>query len=224
MLCQQASAQPGLCAACVADLPALTASCRLCAEPLPGAPASELCCARCQQRPPPWAACQAVLPYAWPVDVALQRLKYARQLGFARAFGELLAQHAARHCADVDALCPVPLHRLRHLRRGFNQADELSKPLRRATRLPWLRNVRRVRHTAAQSGLGLQARRKNLRHAFRAYGALQCRHPLIIDDVMTTGETCRQLAAALLRHGADQVSVLVVARAAARQLDAGLNA
>jgi predicted amidophosphoribosyltransferase len=39
------------------------------------------------------------------------------------------------------------------------------------------------------------------------------RHVLIVDDVVTTGETTRQLAKVLLEHGVEKVSVLAVARA-----------
>jgi predicted amidophosphoribosyltransferase len=74
--------------------------------------------------------------------------------------------------------------------------------------------VRRVRHTKAQTGLDAIDRRRNMKAAFDAEGALEFRHPLVIDDVITTGETCRQLAATLLRAGAEKVSVLAVARAA----------
>ena len=177
---------------------------------MPATAGSDLSCARCQQRPPTWTACRAALPYAWPVDKALQRLKFARELCYAPAFGALLAEIATQEFPDVDALCPVPLHRLRQFRRGFNQAVELCRPLA----LPFVAGLRRVRHTAPQSGLDLRQRRRNLAAAFRLRGRLACRHPLIVDDVMTTGETCRQLASLLRRHGAVEVSVLVVARAA----------
>lgn len=220
--CRLHPAPAGVCDGCRADLPQLGNVCRDCAEPLPAAPQPGLCCARCQQRPPPWNACRAVLPYAWPVDVALRRLKYARQLTFAAAFGELLAQAAIADFADCDALCPVPLHRWRHLHRGFNQAEELCRPLHRRLALPLMKKVRRVRHTPPQSGLGRKARQRNLRDAFRVQGLCHYRHPLLIDDVMTTGETCRHLALALLARGADKVSVLTVARAAAADQAAGV--
>ncbi len=211
--CRLRPAPGSLCEGCRADLPQLGHTCRACAEPLPDAPQAGLICARCQQCKPPWASCRAVLPYAWPVDVALRRLKYSRQLVFAAAFGELLAEHAAQDGQGIDALCPVPLHRWRHLRRGFNQAEELCRPLQRRLALPVMQNVMRTRHTAPQSGLGRQARQKNLQDAFRVVGRCGPRHPLVIDDVMTTGETCRQLALALLAQGAESVSVLTVARA-----------
>jgi predicted amidophosphoribosyltransferase len=61
--------------------------------------------------------------------------------------------------------------------------------------------------------LSAPLRRKNLRHAFVARKKLTARHVLIVDDVVTTGETTRQLAKVLLRGGAKKVSVLAVARA-----------
>lgn len=220
--CRLHPAPASLCDGCRADLPQLGYTCSACAEPLPDAPHAGLTCARCQQSAPPWASCRAVLPYAWPVDIALRRLKYSRQLVFAAAFGELLAEHAVQDCQGIDALCPVPLHRWRHLRRGFNQAEELCRPLQRRLHLPVMRNVIRARQTAPQSGLARRARRKNLQDAFRVVGRCELRHPLLVDDVMTTGETCRQLALALLAQGAESVSVLTVARAPLGDQPAGV--
>jgi ComF family protein len=126
----------------------------------------------------------------------------------------LLLAELSLHFPDVDALVPVPLHRRRHVARGFNQAHELCRPLVRRTGLPLVRDARRIRPTAPQTGLDAVARRRNLRNAFVVVRKLRCRHPLIVDDVMTTGETCRQLALALLKAGAATVNVLTVARAA----------
>ncbi|MEX2125924.1 MAG: phosphoribosyltransferase family protein [Woeseia sp.] len=118
-----------------------------------------------------------------------------------------------QHFQDADALLPVPLHHWRHSLRGFNQAVELCKPLSRETGLPLLRSAKRIRRTRPQTGLDAAARRRNVKDAFAVTGKLNCRHPLIVDDVMTTGETCRQLAHALLDAGAVTVGVLTVARA-----------
>jgi ComF family protein len=97
--------------------------------------------------------------------------------------------------------------------RGFNQATELCRPLHRATGLPILTQAVRVRATSAQTGLHAAERKRNLENAFAVSGKLQCRHPLIVDDVITTGETCSQLAMSLMEAGAESVSVLTVARA-----------
>jgi ComF family protein len=114
---------------------------------------------------------------------------------------------------DVDALLPVPLHWLRHGVRGFNQAAELCRPLHRSTGLPVIANVVRRRRTPYQSGLAARQRRHNLAGAFAVRGALRARHVLLVDDVITTGETCSQLARELLAGGVPKVSVLALARA-----------
>jgi predicted amidophosphoribosyltransferase len=85
-----------------------------------------------------------------------------------------------------------------------------------ATGLPILTQAARIRATSAQPGLNAAERKKNLKDAFAISGKLKCRQPLIVDDVITTGETCSQLAMTLLKAGAESVSVLTVARAYAR--------
>ena len=114
---------------------------------------------------------------------------------------------------DVDALLPVPLHRRRQVLRGFNQARELSLPLARRFGLPVSDAARRRHATSYQSGLSAAERRNNLRHAFTVTGEQKYRHIVIVDDVVTTGETTRQLATTLIDVGVQQVSVLAVARA-----------
>ncbi len=74
-------------------------------------------------------------------------------------------------------------------------------------------NVRRTKFTKPQTGLDAAERRRNMKAAFEVRGALGFRHPLVIDDVITTGETCGELAGTLRRAGAERVSVLAVARA-----------
>ena len=213
VICGLSLAEGHFCGACRSDLPWTGIACERCGKPLavplpPGA-----YCSDCQLRPPPFEKAFAPLLYIFPVDGALKALKFRRQLFYAPAFGKLFLPLLEEIFADVDALLPVPLHPRRHARRGFNQAAELCRPLRRKSGLPVIGNVRRVRFTKPQSGLDALERRRNMKAAFAVHGSLYFRHPLVVDDVITTGETCRQLAGTLLAAGAERVSVLAVARA-----------
>jgi predicted amidophosphoribosyltransferase len=97
--------------------------------------------------------------------------------------------------------------------RGFNQAEELCMPLAKHTGLPILSNVKRMRATPYQSALDAGHRHSNLQLAFAVQGEISAQHVLIVDDVMTTGETCGQLAQVLLENCAQCVSALAIARA-----------
>jgi len=200
-----------VCPGCEADLVRNAPACRRCALPL--AAASDVPCGVCQAQPPPFAAVVAPLVYTYPVDVAIRQFKFHRKLWYVPGFAEILVAASASLPRDIDAVLPVPLHRLRQVRRGFNQAIELAAPVAKARGVPMLRNVVRRRRTPYQSGLPAAHRRRNLKNAFAVRGRIDACHVLIVDDVLTTGSTCRQLALLLRQHGVGSVSVLALARA-----------
>ncbi len=203
-----------ICIGCAGDLPRIHHACPRCAQPSSTPLRSGINCADCQIRPPPFVAARAPFLYEFPVDAAIKAMKFRRKLFYVPAFGALLESALAELSPDIDALLPVPLHWQRHAIRGFNQARELCKPLRKSTGLPILEAIVRSRPTPYQSGLNAKQRRRNLRRVFEVRSAIHATHVLIVDDVITTGETCRELARVLLRAGVDKVSVLAVARAA----------
>lgn len=174
-------------------------------------------CGACMQRAPrraTLAAVHAPFVYAAPLDRLLVRFKFHEDL----AAGRLLSQLMAQSLADTprpDALVPVPLHRARLRRRGYDQALELAKPLARALDLRIDGNLLvRTRATDAQSRLDADARRRNLRDAFAVRpGVALPAHVALVDDVMTTGATLRAAAAALRRAGVQRVDAWVCARA-----------
>ena len=182
-----------VCAGCDADLPRIES---------PPTPASS-----------PFETVVAPLAYEFPVDAAIKALKFQRRLFYVPAFAEMLCEACVLLPSDVDAVVPVPLHWRRRWFRGFNQAHEIARPVAKKLGVPILGNVRRKRSTPFQSGLSARERANNLRSAFSVGGDLSCKHVLIVDDVITTGTTVRQLARVLKKAGANKVSTLAIARA-----------
>lgn len=160
----------------------------------------------------PFEVARAPLEYAFPVDAAIKRLKFQRRLVYVPAFAILLQATIESLPCSLDALLPMPLHWRRQALRGFNQAAEIANVVQAATGLPLVTNVTRARHTPYQSGLTASQRRRNLRDAFRVRGPIESQHVLIVDDVITTGSTGRQLAKVLLAAGVPVVSMLAIAR------------
>ena len=131
--------------------------------------------------------------------------------------GELFSQCLLAHGAPLpEAVVPVPLALRRYRERGYNQASELALAIRRITHVTVKSDiVIRQRETTEQAGLDRKARHKNVRGAFTAVAPLRARSVAILDDVVTTGSTVRELAKVLLEAGAEQVAVWSIARTAA---------
>lgn len=191
------------------DLPWLTKQrCTICALPVPG---GEIC-GHCLKELPAFARTQALFEYGFPIDQMIQQLKYKEQLELAPMLGELMAQHLQNELPDL--WLPMPLHPNRMKERGFNQAVEIGRELAAKTGVPMQAGwATRERDTSPQAGLKREARRKNMRGAFKCHHKVAGLHVGIVDDVMTTGSTLEALAVALKLAGAKEVSCWVVARA-----------
>lgn len=106
--------------------------------------------------------------------------------------------------AEVTALVPVPLHRKKRIKRGYNQSVEWARGLSAGTGLPvYEKIVRRIKNTKSQTELNKRERQHNMRRAFRVAG--EWRHPdsahfLLLDDVVTSGTTLTELAREMQHH------------------------
>ncbi|MBD8872649.1 ComF family protein [Rhodanobacter sp. DHB23] len=200
-----------LCTACAAELPRNRCCCARCALPLP-VPAA--LCGECQRHAPPWDAAWAPFRYGWPLDRLESRFKFGRDLAAGRALATLW-QREDMPLPKPGLLLPVPLHRARLRRRGYNQALELARPLARQLAVPLRHDVLlRSRGTAAQTELDAVARRRNVRGAFAVrHGIALPVHVAVLDDVMTTGATLAECARVLKRAGVQRVDVWALARA-----------
>lgn len=201
-----------ICECCQRILPRNDNYCCHCGQPV-DAPGDQFApCGACIANPPAFDIARAPMRYEFPIDVVLKKLKYNHKLFFVPPLAGLLTPVIERELPESDVLVPVPLHRWRHARRGFNQADELCKILAKATGLPVFLSVSRRRSTRSQSGLDAAERASNVRNAFVMYDEFDFRFPLIVDDVITTGATCNELAKVLRKAGAERVGALSVAR------------
>ena len=209
LLCGRGSGSHLLCRSCADELPRLTGpGCPCCALPTP---AGERC-GRCLSHPPHYDRTLAVFSYDFPLDKLVQAFKYAHRLALGPFFGHLLAERIGD--TPPDLVIPLPLHSQRLRERGFNQALELARPVAAALQRPIeARCCARVRHTPAQAGLPWKEREKNIRSAFHCTRDLTGQRILLIDDVMTTGASLNECARTLKLHGAQEVTLLVVARA-----------
>jgi len=116
-----------------------------------------------------------------------------------------------------DLLLPTPMHWRRRLLRGFNQTLLLARDLSGRLSIPLGDSLcRRVKATPPQQGLSRSKRQKNLKDAFvlskQGKSALRNKRVALLDDVVTTGTTARELSRLLIRGGAAEVHLWALAR------------
>ena len=162
---------------------------------------------------------RAAGPYAGTLKALLHQFKYRNRFALGRALGELAFERALRSGPlEGEAVVPVPLHFWRRRERGYNQAELLSRTIAKRAGIPVRLALEKVKHRPPQAELGVLARRRNARGAYRARLPtwLVGRSVLLVDDVLTTGATADACARALRRAGASWVDVITVARVDAR--------
>ncbi|MDF2153982.1 phosphoribosyltransferase family protein [Vibrio sp. CAU 1672] len=184
--------------------------CIRCGIALPGTVSPQTCCGGCLTSPPPWQRLYTLGDYRFPLANEVQRLKDSGHLWHVPALAQLLA---SRIPAPAPLLTCVPLHWRRYLTRGFNQSDLLARHLARRLGSTYdHRLFRRSLHTTAQRGQDKNQRMHNLAHAFSLRHQPRGRHLAIVDDVVTTGSTVRQLCHLLLEAGVESIDIYCICR------------
>ncbi|MDF7679435.1 DNA utilization protein GntX [Enterobacteriaceae bacterium ESL0689] len=213
-LCQMplAIAHWGICSRCSASLIHPQPLCPQCGLP---ATTSAFPCGRCIQKPPPWQRLITVNAYQPPLSRLIHRLKFTRHPELAPALARLLLLRI-RHSQGLvrpDRLISVPLWQRRQWWRGFNQSDELCRPLAHWRHCAWHSTALRRRHaTCPQHKLSAHQRKQNLKHAFELTISVQNQHIAVVDDVVTTGSTVAEICRLLLQNGALSVQVWCLCR------------
>ena len=149
-----------------------------------------------------------------PVRWSIYQFKYRNR----RIYGQFYAQELYRLYGEkmkeweIDTIIPIPLHRKRKRKRGYNQTEIIAKHLGKLSKIPVkTKTLVRVRNTAPQKELNHQERKKNLKEAFRVTKYWKNRENiLLVDDIYTTGNTIDSAAAVLKKKGAKKVWFLTI--------------
>lgn len=152
------------------------------------------------------------------VQHLLHQLKYnncpeiGERLG--KAYGRELAE--SQLIGEIDLIVPVPLHRTRLRKRGYNQSAWFAKGLSEALQVPWDETISiRTKATTTQTRKSRSERWENVRHVFAVSTrtSVERKRILLVDDVITTGATLEACGQHLLECGCASISVACIAEA-----------
>jgi len=151
--------------------------------------------------------------------------KYNGRGYLAKKFGDILFDRISCENLQIDVIIPVPIHRRRQRRRGYNQAALMAKRLSGLWGVPMAEDLLvRQKETPLLRSLNPAEREAVLEDAFqvtaKGESALCMKNVLVIDDIYTTGITVDACCRALLRAGAKGTYVLTLASGGNRKPEA----
>ncbi len=209
---------PPLCDACLAQIPAVNwPVCRRCAAEVPPYPGNVPRCFRCETHKLRFDATYSLGHYDGLLRELILRMKTDRNEQVAQIFTNLICKRYGDELRSlaVDAVVPVPMTLVNRLKQKTNPQGAMAAGISRELNIPLFRRLlQRSRHLAPQRGLSAVGRFRNVRGGYRLRKGyiIDAPHILLVDDVMTTGATCSEVARILKHNGVARVTVVVVAR------------
>jgi len=163
-----------------------------------------------------YSFCVSPFYYEGVVRESHHRYKFQGASCYSRTYAPYLAECIAAHCGNrYDLISWVPLSRKRLRERGYDQARLLADDIAAVLGTRTVPTLRKVKNTAAQSGLGgAEERRANISEAYVVLdkASIAGKRVLLVDDVSTTGSTLAECARCLLLAGAEEVICATLAR------------
>lgn len=147
-----------------------------------------------------------------PLRDVIHALKYQNRPWYGRFLGYALAA-ALDLDSPASVVTPLPLHPIKRLDRGYNQAAWIAAAVSQRHSIPINEDlVVRTSPTHTQTTLNRDDRWQNVQDAFRATSAPDPAHShaILVDDVVTTGATALSAAVALRAVGFENVTIAAV--------------
>jgi competence protein ComFC len=152
--------------------------------------------------------------YVFEKDKELQRIihsmKYENNFRIGETLGRLLGDKLLNEMfmKNIDIIIPVPLHHLKKSERGYNQSYYISKGVNKILKLVLdEKSAKRIKYTETQTSMNIKEREKNIAGAFRVKDNknISGKNILIIDDVITSGNTVSEFGRTLKQSGAGAI-------------------
>ena len=153
-----------------------------------------------------------------PIQRVIHHMKYNDQpeLGFWTARQAVLDCDNESFFEDIDLIVPMPLHPKRLRERGYNQSEYIARGISEITGIPIdTTHLTRTRNTPKQALQDGEGRKTNVAGAFAVNHPEQLYHQriLVVDDLITTGETMRSCLQAMRAFRGAQISVFALCKA-----------
>ena len=208
-VCQDiAQGEELVCAKCKEKLPNITEpTCMKCGKPIEDD--TQEYCSDCERIPKHYVKGFPLYLYVDPVRDGLTAMKYHNRREYARFYTEELWRRYGRiwTCIGFDAVIPVPVHKHKLHKRGYNQAELLAEPIAEYLGISMETHMlSRIVDTPPQKELNDIQRINNLKKAFQMKeNGVNLKKVLLVDDIYTSGATVEACTLAMMQQGIREV-------------------
>ena len=122
---------------------------------------------------------------------------------------------AQENLSDTDAIAVVPIHKLRYLYRGFNQAEIIGQSFADMLGVnTTFECYKRIKYTKSQSKSSKSQRIEQISGVFKLLKPIKSKHLIVFDDVLTTGSTLKEFISTIKKSSEiDKISIVTLVRA-----------
>ena len=123
-------------------------------------------------------------------------------LWIGKKFGEELINTDKQD--EINLILPIPLHKIKHRQRGYNQVEMVAKGMGEVLKIPVMNDgLVKIQHTTSQTKKNRYERYLNTSKIFHVNNKaeLSNKSVYLVDDVLTTGATLEAAAQELLEIG-----------------------
>lgn len=150
------------------------------------------------------------------VQTLIHKLKYEGIQEIGLEIGRMAAKQLAENKIfnTTDLIVPVPLHRRKLLKRGYNQSTLFATGIASVLNIPVEEhNLVRISATKTQTQKSRFDRFKNVEDVFQVNNPekLENKHILLVDDIITTGATMEACGKVLLTIPGVKLSIATIA-------------
>jgi ComF family protein len=143
----------------------------------------------------------------------LYKIKYKGRKEAAELLGEWYGKELLSMNICADLIVPVPLHKNKFRKRGYNQSEYFAKGLSRSLNVKYVNVLECFQERTSQTSKTRMERWRNVEGVYSTSkpDLVKGAHVLLVDDVVTTGATMEVCAQSLLDSGALEVSIASIA-------------
>lgn len=158
--------------------------------------------------------CTAPFPYEGIFKKAITNFKFKNCGSYSKQLSFVLVQSIFESFPEntFDIITCVPMHKKHIKKRGYNQAKLLAFECSKIMNIPYADTLRKFKENKIQHTLKSKERAANVKGVYKVTDneLIKGKRILIIDDIITTGNTLGECARVLIKGGCESVNCAVV--------------